>query len=110
MNYHKKILPLLLLLVFSVAAFCQNLPQRPVPARLVNDYTNTLTEDQKQSLENKLVAFDDSTSTQIAVVIIPSLDGYDVAEYNVALGRAWVLVEKNSAMGWYYWLPRTTVN
>ncbi len=99
MNYHKKILPLLLLLVFSVAAFCQNLPQRPVPARLVNDYTNTLTEDQKQSLENKLVAFDDSTSTQIAVVIIPSLDGYDVAEYNVALGRAWGVGGKEFSNG-----------
>ena len=89
MNFYKKIFSLLFLIAFSMAAICQNLPKKPEPPKLVNDYTNTLTEDQKQSLENKLVAFDDSTSTQIAVVIIPSLDGYDVAEYNVALGRAW---------------------
>ena len=89
MNYFKKIFSLIFLIAFSVTAISQNLPKKPMPARLVNDYTNTLTEDQKQSIENKLVAFDDSTSTQIAVVIISSLDGYDVAEYNVALGRAW---------------------
>ncbi len=99
MNYYKKIFSLLFLIVFSVAAICQNLPQKPAPQRLVNDYTNTLTEDQKQSIENKLVAFDDSTSTQIAVVIIPSLDGYDVAEYNVALGRAWGVGGKEFSNG-----------
>lgn len=71
------------------AAFAQAIPNPPVPPRLVNDYTNTLTPDQQQSLERKLVAFDDSSSTQIAVVIIKSLDGYDVADYAVQLGRKW---------------------
>ena len=99
MKHFKKIFFLFLLTVFSLAAFSQNLPKRPEPPRLVNDYTNTLTEDQKQSLENKLVAFDDSTSTQIAVVIIPTLDGYDVAEYNVALGRAWGVGGKEFSNG-----------
>ena len=99
MNFYKKIFSLLFLIAFSMAAICQNLPKKPEPPKLVNDYTNTLTEDQKQSLENKLVAFDDSTSTQIAVVIIPSLDGYDVAEYNVALGRAWGVGGKEFSNG-----------
>ncbi len=49
----------------------------------------TLTEDQRQALENKLDAFNDSTSTQIAVVIIPTLNGKDIADYNVELFRAW---------------------
>jgi len=57
--------------------------------KLVNDFTNTLTADQEQALERKLVAFDDSTSTQIAVVIINSLDGNEIAQYNVKLLRAW---------------------
>jgi len=99
MNYYKKIFSLLFLITFSVAVISQNLPKKPEPPRLVNDYTNTLTEDQQQSLERKLVAFDDSTSTQIAVVIIPTLDGYDVAEYNVALGRAWGVGGKEFSNG-----------
>lgn len=61
----------------------------PNPARLVNDYTNTLTADQVQALERKLVQIDDSTSTQIAVVIVPSLDGYDVADAATELGTSW---------------------
>ena len=59
------------------------------PSKLVNDFTGTLTPDQKQALEHKLVTFDDSTSTQIAVVIMPTLNGEDVADFNVKLGRAW---------------------
>ncbi len=61
----------------------------PSPPRLVNDFTSTLTQDQQQSLENKLVQIDDSTSTQIAVVIVPSLDGYDVADAATELGTSW---------------------
>ena len=61
----------------------------PSPARLVNDYTSTLTTDQQQTLENKLVELDNSTSTQIAVVIVPSLDERDVAEAATELGRSW---------------------
>ena len=57
--------------------------------RLVNDFTTTLTEDQRQALENKLVRFDDSTSTQITVVIVPSLDGMDIVDAATELGRSW---------------------
>ena len=80
------------LLLFSQAAFNpESLLTKPTGVqRLVNDFTgNTLTPDQKQALENKLVAFDDSTSTQIAVVVIPTLGGYEINDYNTKLARAW---------------------
>lgn len=90
----KKILSIFISLLVSVVSFSQNsgdpeslLKQKPT--QLVNDYTGTLTADQRQALERKLVAFDDSTSTQIAVVIINSLEGNDVADFNIKLGRAW---------------------
>lgn len=92
----KKFFSIIILLLVSVFAFSQEsfdpeklLAAKPAVQQLVNDYTNTLTPDQKLALENKLVAFNDSTSTQIAVVIIPTLNGNDIAEYNVKLGRAW---------------------
>jgi len=75
--------------VFATAQVEKIIPSRPVPPRLVNDFTHTLTQEQAQALEQKLVAYDDSTSSQIAVVIINSLSGYDVSEYSLALGRAW---------------------
>ncbi|MBD0279968.1 MAG: TPM domain-containing protein, partial [Flavisolibacter sp.] len=67
-----KQLALLISLVFSLCAFSQGInrviPQRPSPPRLVNDLAGVLTPEQVQALERKLVAYDDSTSTQIAIV------------------------------------------
>ncbi len=65
----------------------QNYPERS--SSLVTDYTGTLSSDEINALENKLVLFDDSTSSQIAVVLIKTLDGYEVAEYAVGLAEKW---------------------
>lgn len=93
----KKLSLILLLFSFSFvqAQIEKDLPARPSPPRLVVDYTSTLSHDQKEALENKLVAFDDSTSTQIAVVIIESTGDYDISDYAVALGRAWGIGNKD---------------
>jgi uncharacterized protein len=77
------------LLLLNISVCAQKVPARPSPPKLVNDYTGTLTSDQAAYLEQKLVAYDDSTSTQIAIVIVPSTDGSDISDYNVALGRDW---------------------
>ena len=42
-----------------------------------------------QALENKLVAFNDSTSNQIAVVIVSDLQGYDRSEFAYRVARDW---------------------
>ena len=66
----------------------QGIPAAPNPPRLVNDFAGVLG-GRADELEQMLVAFDDSTSNQITVVTVPSLDGYDVAEYALELGRRW---------------------
>lgn len=100
----KKFLYIFILLLLGIAAFSQERfdPEKiltQIPSQLVNDYTNTLTPDQRQALERKLVAFDDSTSTQIAVVIVPTLDGQDISDFNVKLGRAWGVGGKEFSNG-----------
>jgi len=65
------------------------LPKKPVPPRLVNDYTNTLTPEQVEALESKLVAYDDSTSNQIAVVIIESTNDYPIEDVALGILRDW---------------------
>lgn len=75
----------------------QDFPAKP--NRLVNDYTGTLNSQQVQSLEQKLVAFDDSTSTQISVVLIKSLGPYDVADYGVRLAQQWGIGGKENNNG-----------
>jgi uncharacterized protein len=81
------------LLVFTCGLlFGQDIPEKP--GTLVTDYTNTLTLQDKAALENKLVAYNDSTSTQIAIVLIKSTGGYDISQYAVALGRKWGVGQK----------------
>lgn len=88
----------LLLFILSVSALkAQTFPEKP--NRLVNDYTNTLSQTEIDQLEQKLVAFDDSTSTQIAVVLIKSLEGYDVADYAVRLAEKWGIGGKKNNNG-----------
>ena len=86
---------LLLLVPFVTLLKAQNvsidniISTPPSPPKLVNDYANILTADQKSALENKLVQFDKTTSTQITVVIVPSLEGKDIADAATELGRKW---------------------
>ena len=89
-NYTKTLLLFAVIILQSGISFAQGgIPAAPNPPRLVNDFANILSQDQLQSLESKLVAFNDSTSVQIAVVIVPSLDGYEKADYAQQLGAKW---------------------
>lgn len=81
----KKILFLLLFLTSFVQA--QEFPEKS--NRMVNDYTGTLSEGEVTQLEQKLRSYNDTTSTQVAIVIISSLDGYDVKDYAQKLGEKW---------------------
>ncbi|MES1215364.1 MAG: TPM domain-containing protein, partial [Bacteroidota bacterium] len=78
----KKLL-LFICVLFSFCAFAQIdkvVPARPNPPRLVNDFTNTLTREQVEDLEHKLVAYDDSTSKQVVIVIIPTTNNYPIED------------------------------
>ncbi len=77
------------LLGTTIALEAQTLLARPEPPRLVNDYAGVLSASEVQSLENKLVAFNDSTSNQIAVVIVDDLQGYDRSEFAYKVAKDW---------------------
>lgn len=66
-----------------------SIPPPPDPPRLVNDLAGILQPSQAEELERKLVAFSDSTSTQILVVTISSLEGYDISDFTQRLGQKW---------------------
>ena len=85
-SHSKYILALVCLLA---AAMSYAVPSRPDPQRLVNDLARVFTPEQVSRLENTLVAFDDSTSNQIAVVTVKDLEGYDASEYAVRIGLDW---------------------
>jgi uncharacterized protein len=93
----KKLICFISFLLLGYLSFAQNYPEKS--NTLVTDYTNTLSAENKQRLENKLVAFNDSSSTQIAVVILKSIGDYDINEYGAALGRKWGIGQQGKNNG-----------
>ncbi|MDD5291019.1 MAG: YgcG family protein [Patescibacteria group bacterium] len=83
----KKIILVILLLFVAMPALAYYNPG--TPAGFVNDYAGMMSESQRQSLEAKLVNFESQTSNEIAVVIIPSLDGDTIENFAVRLFEDW---------------------
>jgi uncharacterized protein len=91
----------LLIFIFLVisSSFAQDIPDPMSPPRLVNDFAGLLGNDQVNALENKLVAFNDSTSTQICIVTVKSLNGYDKNDFAQRLGQKWGVGQKGKSNG-----------
>ncbi|MCF8232828.1 MAG: TPM domain-containing protein [Bacteroidales bacterium] len=70
------------------------IPDRPSPPQLVNDFTSTLSQQEKVALERKLVKFNDTTSTQITVVIVPDFNGYSKSQFAYKIGEEWGVGQK----------------
>jgi uncharacterized protein len=73
----------------SFLASAQDIPARPNPPKLVNDFAGVLSPDEEQQLERQLVAYDDSTSNQVAIVLLKTLNDYPIEEYSLKVLRGW---------------------
>lgn len=85
-------------LLSTVTLNAQNddqLPERPNPPKLVNDLADVIPAAEEANLENKLVAYNDSTSTQIAVIILKTIEPYEIADYAYKIGRKWGVGQKD---------------
>lgn len=83
----------LFLLLFFTAAWAQV----PVPelSKRVTDLTATLSAEQVSALENKLAAFEAKRGSQIAVLIIPTTQPEDIAQFGIRVADAWKIGRKN---------------
>lgn len=90
----------LLLFVFStLGVWAQDIPAPPNPPKLVNDFAGVLSPDEEARLEKILVAYDDTTSNQIAIVLVKTLGGYPIEEYSIQLFRKWGIGNKATNNG-----------
>ncbi|NBL64378.1 TPM domain-containing protein [Flavobacterium sp. NST-5] len=88
---YKKIYSFFILLFFAnVASFAQfEIPPIPKVQTSVYDYAAILDNQQRVALEEKLVRYSDSTTTQIVVITIESLKGEDIGILTPAWGQKW---------------------
>ena len=92
---------LLAFFLFSVNVSAQNsgIPAKPDPPRLVNDYVNFLSDAEKNQLERKLVAINDSSSVQIVILAVKTLNGNDINAVGPEIIRNWGIGQKEKNNG-----------
>lgn len=85
-----KSLWLLAVCFISQVGFSQfTIPEKPDFQTSVYDYAKLLSDSEKQQLEEKLVRYSDSTTTQIVVVIVDNIKGEDIGILAPKWGQEW---------------------
>lgn len=74
-------------------------PQPQYPPRLVNDFAKVLSYTETQWLEDKLLAFDKESSTQVNIIILDSTGTSDIALYATEIGNRWGIGRKGKDNG-----------
>lgn len=88
-------------LLFLVICCCNTIsaqytiPEKPAVLYPIYDETNLLTQKEKDDLNNKLIQFADSTSTEIEVIIIPTTNGEDINFLAARFGEKWGIGQKD---------------
>lgn len=83
-------------MAFVTRVFAANIP---APTGHVNDFAGVLNSSEKQSLEETLVAYKESSKNEIAVVLIRSLDGDTVEDVAVRTFKEWKIGDKEKDNG-----------
>lgn len=90
----------MLVLLHSFAwASDSDFPAKPNPPRLVNDFAGMMSSSEAAQLEQKLLEYEQSSSTQITIVTIKNLGGYDASDYAIELGIKWGVGQKGKDNG-----------
>lgn len=75
------------------------IPEKPNKETSVYDYIDLLKENQKINLENKLIRYSDTTSTQIVVAVINSTEGENIAYLGANWLTEWGIGQKGKDNG-----------
>ena len=89
-NSIKKYIPLFIAIFLAQVVFSQfTIPEKPKLQTSVYDYAKLLTSEQKSALENKLIQYSDSTSTQIVIVTVETIKGEDIGILTPKWAHEW---------------------
>lgn len=89
-NSIKKYIPFFIAIFLAQIAFSQfTIPAKPKLQTSVYDYAKLLTSEQKLALESKLIQYSDSTSTQIVVVTVETIEGEDIGILTPKWAHEW---------------------
>ena len=95
----RKYLFTLLLISLNLLVQAQHVPAKPAILYPVTDNVGILTQTEKDQLNQKLIKFSDSTSTEIVIIIIPTTKGEDVNYLATMYGEKWGIGQKEDDNG-----------
>lgn len=107
-RHMKKFFLVVILLGFTFSSFKafaaeDPIPERPSPEKLVNNLSKSfpdfLSKNEETLLEAKLVAENEKSSNQIAIVILDSLGGMEINQFSTALFNKWQIGQKDKNNG-----------
>lgn len=101
-NLFRKNIVLLFTLLFTLAGFSQDvkIPEKPdFQTSYYEIGTTLLDEAQKKSIEQKLINYADSTSTQIVVVVVPTTQGEQPWKFAFDIADKWGIGQKGKDNG-----------
>jgi uncharacterized protein len=82
--------------LLSPAVFALDVPKLQ---GYVNDYADMISPQMRDQLANELHAFEQSDSTQIVILTIPSLEGEALEDFSIKVAEAWKIGQKNKDNG-----------
>ncbi len=99
-QYRFRFYTLILLLFQVIIVFSQDgIPPKPKLQTSVYDYAHMLRPSEKKRLEEKLIKYNDTTSTQIVVATTPGLKGKDIALFATEWAHKWGIGQKGKDNG-----------
>ena len=94
----KKIFPIFISLLCCVPIAAHGL-EVPRLQGYVNDYAGMISPSAKSKIEEGLKAFEQSDSTQVVVLTIPSLEGENIEEFSIKVAEAWKIGQQQKDNG-----------
>jgi uncharacterized protein len=85
-------------MAISQPALAELLPVPALKAR-VTDLTQTLTPTERDALDAKLAAFEENKGSQIAVLLVPTTQPEDIAQYSIRVVEQWKIGREKSDDG-----------
>jgi len=94
----KKIFFIFSLLLFILTSVVRAL-EVPSLRGYVNDYAGMISPTHRDRLEEELKAFEQSDSTQLVILTVPSLEGEALETFSIRVGETWKIGQKNKDNG-----------
>ncbi len=98
---HKRIIPVFIITIVLTLFSCQFLYALKLPELKgrINDYADVLTREQETELENFLINKERTSSSQIVLLTIQSLEGNSIEDFSLGVAEKWKLGQKASDNG-----------